>query len=79
MGQSLLFLPATGPQVQVLTQNIFDLLNTQISFPFFISTNSWDFELGYNFNSPNAVADETDLNSTSFFNFSVGYMFDLNK
>ena len=68
-----------GPQTISTTQNIFDLLNTQISFPISLTSNSWDFELGYNFNLPNAVANETDLNTTGFFNFSVGYMFDLSK
>ena len=69
----------TGPQVLTTTLNIFDLLNTQISLPFSLTAKSWDVELGYNINLPNAVADETDLNSTGFFNLSVGYMFDLNK
>ncbi len=61
------------------TQNVFDLLNTQISLPISITKNSWDFELGYNLNLPNAVAGETDLNTTGFFNLSIGYMFDLNS
>lgn len=69
----------TGPLVVTTTQNIFDLLNTQIRIPISLSTNSWDFELGYNLNLPNTVANETDFNNTSFFNFSIGYMFDLNK
>ena len=68
-----------GPQFVDFTQNVFDLLNTQINFPISFTSKSWDFELGYNLNLPNAVGDETDLNSTSFFNLSVGYMFDLNK
>lgn len=59
----------TGPLVVTTTQNIFDLLNAQIRIPISLSSNSWDFELGYNLNLPNAVADETDLNNTSFFNF----------
>lgn len=69
----------TGPLVVTTTQNIFDLLNAQIRIPISLSSNSWDFELGYNLNLPNAVADETDLNNTSFFNFSIGYMLDLNN
>lgn len=68
-----------GPQLVTTTQNIFNLLNTQISFPISLTSNSWDFELGYNLNLPNAVADETDLPTTGFFNLSIGYMFDLNK
>lgn len=68
-----------GPKFMEFTQNVFNLLNTQISFPISITTNSWDFELGYNLNLPNAVATESDLKTTGFFNISVGYMFDLNK
>lgn len=67
-----------GPKFIEVTKNVFDLLNTQLSFPIAFSNNSWDFEIGYNLNLPNAVANETDLNTTSFINFSVGYMFDLN-
>jgi hypothetical protein len=69
----------SGPVSSTFTQNVFDILNTQVSLPFSITTNSWDFELGYNLNLPNAVANELDLSSTGFFNLSVGYMFDLNK
>ncbi|MBU3012801.1 hypothetical protein KO506_15410 [Polaribacter vadi] len=72
-------LTASGYKTYKYTQNVFDLLNTQISFPMSLSTNSWDFELGYNLNLPNALANEPDVNITSFFNLSVGYMFDLNK
>ncbi|WP_439130641.1 hypothetical protein [Polaribacter sp.] len=61
------------------TLNVFDLLNTQISVPLSITTNSWDFELGYNLNIPKALPNETVLTTTGFFNLSVGYMFDLNK
>jgi hypothetical protein len=59
--------------------NVFDLLNTQVSIPFSLSTKSWDFELGYNLNFPNAVLTESNLETTSFFSFSVGYLFDLTK
>jgi hypothetical protein len=68
-----------GPRVVTTSQDVFDLLNTQISFPFSITSNSWDFELGYNLNLPSAVANEGDLNTTGFFNLSIGYMFDLNR
>ncbi len=67
-----------GPRIITTTLNVFDLLNTQITFPISFSTNSWDFELGYNLNLPKALSNETDLTTTGFFNFSVGYMFDLN-
>lgn len=69
----------SGPRLVTFTQDVFDLLNTQISLPISLITNSWDFELGYNINLPKALPNETDLSTTGFLNFSVGYMFDLNK
>lgn len=59
--------------------DVFDLLNTQLNFPFSLSTKSWDFEIGYNLNVPNALVNENSLDTTGFLNFSVGYMFDLSK
>ena len=70
-----------GPRLTEFTENIFDLLNTQISVPISVTANSWDFEVGYNLNLPNAVVKEGEgaLNTAGFFNLSVGYMFDLNR
>jgi hypothetical protein len=65
--------------LETVNFNVFDLLNTQVSIPFSLSTKSWDFELGYNLNFPNAVLTESNLETTSFFSFSVGYLFDLTK
>lgn len=65
------------PQLLLYTYNVFDFLNTQVSLPFSLTTNSWDFELGYSFNIPNAVISESDLPATGFFSFSVGYLFGL--
>ena len=65
--------------LQTTSFDIFDLLNTQIKFPVSLTINSWDFELGYNLNLPNATITEGTLSNTSFFNLSVGYMFDLSK
>ena len=59
--------------------DVFDLLNTQINIPLLLITKSWNFELGYNFNIPNPVSTEPDLDNTSFFNLSVGYLFDLRR
>ena len=64
-----------GPRIQRTTQDIFDLLNTQIHIPISMTINNWDFEVGYSLNLPNEVANESDLNTTGFFNFSVGYLF----
>lgn len=65
--------------IETINYNVFDLLNTQLRIPLSLSTNSWDFELGYNLNFPNAVFEETNLEPTSFFSLSIGYLFDLNK
>ena len=68
-----------GPRLVTFTDDVFDLLNTQINLPISLTTNSWDFELGYSINLPKALPNETDLNTTGFLSFSVGYMFDLQK
>ncbi|MHB0753922.1 hypothetical protein [Polaribacter sp. M15] len=65
-----------GFKIITITQNVFDLLNTQISLPISFSTSSWDFEFGYNLNIPKALPNETNLSNTGFFNLSLGYMFD---
>ena len=65
------------PQLLLFTNNIFDLLNTQISFPLSLTTNSWDFEVGYSLNIPNPVVNESNLPNTNFFSLSIGYMFGL--
>jgi hypothetical protein len=56
---------------------VFDLINTQINLPLLYSTNSFDFEAGYNINFPNAIGDESNLKNTGFFSFSIGYLIDL--
>lgn len=58
---------------------VFDLLNTQINIPISLSLKSWDFELGYNLNFPNALVNEDNLKTTTYFNLSVGYLFNLSK
>jgi hypothetical protein len=63
--------------LEYIYNDIFDLLNTQLNIPLRLSTKSWDFELGYNFNFPSPVETETSLNNTSFFHISVGYLIDL--
>ena len=65
--------------LKAVSYSIFDLLNTQISFPISLTTNFWDFELGYTINLPNAVVYEKDLNTSGFFSFSIGYMFDFKR
>lgn len=67
------------PFFRSVTENVFNVLNTQISIPLSYAINSWDFELAYYLNLPNAVANESDLPSTNFFNVSISYLFDLSK
>lgn len=65
------------PQILFYSDNIFDLINTQLNFPVQFSVDSFDFELGYYVNFPKAIGNETDLKNTSFFNISVGYLISL--
>ncbi|MDT8416557.1 MAG: hypothetical protein RQ864_01995 [Lutibacter sp.] len=67
-----------GQMLTEYTENdVFDLINTQINLPLLFSTNSFDFEAGYNINFPNAIGDESNLKNTGFFNISIGYLIDL--
>lgn len=67
-----------GQMLTEYTENkVFDLINTQINLPLLFSTNSFDFEAGYNINFPNAIGDESNLENTGFFNISIGYLIDL--
>lgn len=76
--QSIIRTPL-GPRIATFSQDIFDLLNTQITLPISLTTKSWDFEFSFTQNLPKALPNETDLTNTNFFTLSVGYMFDLNK
>ena len=65
-------------QDSFISQNtLFGLINTQINLPIQYSTNSFDFELGYNLNFPSEIGDETALKNTSFFNIGISYLLDL--
>lgn len=65
------------PQLVLFSYDVFDLLNTQVNFPISLTSKSWDFELGYTLNLPNAVTTESDLPTTGFVSLSIGYMFGL--
>jgi len=65
--------------IQTLTKDIFDLVNTQVSLPLSFSSKSWDFEIGYSLNFPNAVVADRKIDPTSFFNLSIGYFINLNN
>jgi len=62
--------------IDYIYNDIFDLLNTQVSIPISLVTKSWDFELGYNINFPSRVETEPKLKTTGFFNLSIGYLID---
>jgi hypothetical protein len=66
------------PIIQTLNLDIFDLVNTQVNIPLSLSTKSWDFEIGYTTNFPNAVVADRKIDSTGFINISAGYFIDLN-
>ncbi len=67
-----------GELLTEYTQNeTFDLINTQLSFPLQYNVNSFDFEAGYTINLPHPIGEETNLDTTSYFSFSIAYMIDL--
>jgi len=55
----------------------FSLRNIQLQLPITIELNEFYIEAGYNVNFPKAFEFENDLDSTSFFNLGVSYMFAL--
>lgn len=65
------------PVTLYTTNSTFDLINTQINFPLNFNYKSFDFEMGYNFNFPNALKGEANVKNTSYFNFSVAYLINL--
>jgi len=69
-------LNAQGDMSELVYHEIFNLLNTQIRIPLTITSKSWDASIGYIINIPSAVATETNLNPTSYFNISIGYLID---
>ena len=77
--QSRIALVDGMPTIQKRTFDIFDLVNTQVNLPLSFATNSWDFEVGYLINFPNAVVSDRSIDPTGFFNVSVGYFIDLDR
>ncbi|KIA86714.1 hypothetical protein [Flavobacterium sp. AED] len=61
----------------ITKNNVFGLINTQLSLPLEFSANSFDFQLGYNINFPTPIGEESNLKNTSYFNFSMAYLIDL--
>jgi hypothetical protein len=77
---SFLSRPRPGGLPPVLiTSEEFTLLNTQLNIPISYTTSTWDIELGWNLNVPNAIRGEGNLDSTNFVSLTVGYLFDLGK
>jgi len=58
-------------------KNVFDFMNTQLKFPLQYSYKNLDLEVGYTINFPNPIGYETNLNSTDFFNVTIGYLIEL--
>ncbi|MDV7187590.1 hypothetical protein R3X25_09885 [Lutibacter sp. TH_r2] len=65
------------PLTTYYSDNVFDLINTQLNIPVQFSLNSFDVEIGYYINFPNAIEGETDLKNTSFLNVSIAYLISL--
>lgn len=63
----------TIPVIVYTQNNEFGLINTELKLPIQASYNSFDIELGYTVNLPNALPGEGTLNSTGFFNVSLSY------
>jgi len=52
------------------------LINTQFNIPLQYTVGPFDVELGFNYNIPSELGNETDLKNTSFFNLGVAYLID---
>jgi len=55
----------------------FGWMNTEIKLPLTINYKDFDFEFGYNFNLPRSLFSSEQIDPSSYFNFSVGYLFSL--
>lgn len=65
------------PQIQYYEDKVFDMINAQLRLPINLSLGDFDVELGYNINFPFELENETNLETTSYFNASIMYMIDL--
>lgn len=55
----------------------FGWMNTELKLPITLNYRKFDFEIGYNFNFPRSIVSTENPESTSYFNFSVGYLISL--
>ena len=58
-------------------RDVFDLINTRLEFPLELDIGSLDFELSYNINFPKPLGSESNLSSSSYFTFTMGYFIGL--
>lgn len=58
-------------------RNTFGLMNTTLRIPLSASIGNFDLTAGYNFNFPRSPGTDDTPERTSFFNLSLGYIFDL--
>lgn len=65
-----------GQFVTTIEQEVFDLINVELEFPFNIDVGPWDATLSYQFNFPKSLPNEQAVENTSFFSFRLGYMID---
>jgi hypothetical protein len=55
----------------------YDLRNIQLQLPITLDLNNFQIEVGYNFNFPNALEFERNLDNSSYFNLRLSYIIDL--
>ncbi|WP_282035524.1 hypothetical protein [Saccharicrinis aurantiacus] len=55
----------------------FGWMNTELTFPIMLNINNFDFELAYTYNVPRSLDPIYEYENTSFFSFSIGYIFEL--
>ncbi|MGV6845621.1 MAG: hypothetical protein ACWA42_05790 [Lutibacter sp.] len=65
------------PIIRYYVDNQFHLFNTQLTLPIQFNFNSFDLEMGYNFNFPNALQFERNIKNTSFFHITASYLINI--
>lgn len=66
-------------ETEFINYDVFELLNTQLSFPISLVSKSFNLDVGYTINLPSPVATEANLDSNGFFTVSLGYLIDVQK
>ncbi len=80
-GQQSAFTEETiSPGNTVFNEEVYNgLLYTQANLPLSLVTKSWDLEIGYSVNFPEAVETGEDTDTAGFLCVSIGYLIDLGK